>query len=69
MILENTDIWKVYEHILSLRQVSQVKDATAEVFSNLQRRVQEIVTSHANSIKESMKKLEVGDPRKQTAID
>jgi hypothetical protein len=56
--LENTDICKVYEHILRLRQVSQVKDVTAEMFSNLQKRVQEIVRNHASSIKESMKKLE-----------
>jgi hypothetical protein len=57
-ILENTDICKVYEHILRLRQVSQVKDATAEVFSNLQRRVKEIVSNHTSSIREYMKKLE-----------
>ena len=38
-ILENNDICKIYEHILRLREVSQVKDVTVEMFSNLENKV------------------------------
>jgi hypothetical protein len=65
MILDNTDIKKDYEKVLSLRQVPQVRDATAKNFIDLQRQVKETLIKRTSSIIESMRELEQGTHRRK----